>query len=77
MSYDEFKSAPKRIQPDLHGELMTPKEHSFTAFQARETINAIERLKDSTFSITCSFHFPHAPMLPPAHLIMPCTRQRT
>ena len=65
--YDEIiATKANRIQPDLHGELMIPKEHSFTAFQARETIDAIERLKDSTFSITCSFHFPHAPMLPPA-----------
>jgi arylsulfatase A-like enzyme len=55
----------KRVQPDLHGQLMMPAEHSFTAFQAKETMDAIERLKDSTFSITCSFHFPHAPMLPP------------
>ncbi len=67
MTYEEFKSKkPKRVQPDLHGELMVPPEHSFTAFQAKETIEAIGRLKDSTFSITCSFHFPHAPMLPPA-----------
>jgi len=67
MSYDEFKKQdPKRIQPELHGELMIPSEHSFTAFQAKETIEAIERLKDTTFSITCSFHFPHAPMLPTA-----------
>ena len=67
VTYDEFKTInPKRIQTELHGEVMIPKEHSFTAFQARETISAIERLKDSTFSITCSFHFPHAPMLPPA-----------
>lgn len=56
---------PPRNQPDLHGEIMIPKEHSFTAFQAKETIAAIERLKDIPFSITCSFHFPHAPMLPP------------
>ena len=35
-----------------------------TAFQAGQTIEAIERLKDTTFSITCSFHFPHSPMLP-------------
>jgi len=64
---EELKNLnPQRVQPDLHGELMVPKEHSFTAFQAKETIDAIERLKDSTFSITCSFHFPHAPMLPPA-----------
>ena len=67
VNYEELeKTNPKRVQPDLHGELKVPKEHSFTAFQARETMKAIERLKDSTFSITCSFHFPHAPMLPTA-----------
>jgi arylsulfatase A-like enzyme len=54
----------KSSQPDLHGQLMIDKEYSLTAFQAKQTIEAIERLKDSTFSITCSFHFPHAPMLP-------------
>ncbi|MCV9385268.1 sulfatase-like hydrolase/transferase [Reichenbachiella ulvae] len=52
-------------QPNFHGELKVPAQHSFTAFQAKETMDAIERLKDSTFSITCSFHFPHAPMIPP------------
>ncbi len=56
----------KHIQPDQHGELQINDENSFTAFQARETIEAIERLKDKPFSITCSFHFPHAPMLPTA-----------
>lgn len=55
----------RRTQPNLHGKLMVPPEHSFTAFQAKETIEAIERLQDKTFSITCSFHFPHAPMIPP------------
>lgn len=54
----------KSIQPDLNGELMIDKEFSMTAFQAKQTIEALERLKDSTFSITCSFHYPHAPMLP-------------
>lgn len=54
----------KTSQADLHGQLMIDKEYSLTAFQAKQTIEAIERLKDSTFSITCSFHFPHAPMLP-------------
>ena len=52
------------IQPDLHGVLKTPAEHSFTAFQAKQAIEAIERNKSNSFSITCSFHFPHAPMLP-------------
>ena len=51
-------------QPDLHGVLKTPAEHSFTAFQAKQVIEALERNKNNTFSITCSFHFPHAPMLP-------------
>jgi arylsulfatase A-like enzyme len=49
----------------MHGVLQIPKEYTLTAFQAKETIEAIERLKDTNFSITCSFHFPHAPMLPP------------
>lgn len=64
-TYAEIKEQKlKSIQPDLNGELMIDKEFSLTAFQAKQTIEAIERLKDSTFSITCSFHFPHAPMLP-------------
>ncbi len=54
----------KYSQPDLHGELQTPAENSFTAFQAKQIIEALERNKNKTFSITGSFHFPHAPMLP-------------
>jgi len=52
-------------QPDQHGELKLDSAHTMTAFQARQTLEAIERLKDTTFSITCSFHFPHSPMLTP------------
>jgi arylsulfatase A-like enzyme len=52
-------------QCDAHGELLMPRELTLTAFQATQTIEAITRLKDRPFSITCSFHFPHAPMLPP------------
>jgi hypothetical protein len=58
-------SKEKFAQNVMHGALQIPKEHTLTAFQAKETIEAIERLKDTTFSITCSFHFPHPPMLPP------------
>ena len=54
----------KHSQPDQHGKLLIDKEHTLTAFQAKQTIEAIERLKDTPFSITCSFHFPHAPMVP-------------
>lgn len=66
MTDAELRALKERFpQCDMHGALQIPKEHTLTAFQAKETIEAIERLKDKTFSITCSFHFPHAPMLPP------------
>ncbi|MCK4748174.1 MAG: sulfatase-like hydrolase/transferase [Bacteroidales bacterium] len=66
MTDAELKAENKRYpQCDMHGELQVPKDYTLTAFQAKQTIEAIERLKDKTFSITCSFHFPHAPMLPP------------
>jgi len=48
----------------LHGELKVPAEHSMTAYQAKEAIAAINRLKDVPFSITLSIHMPHAPMTP-------------
>ena len=57
-------SKGRRSQPDLHGELKVPAKHSFTAYQAKETLAAIKRLKDTTFSITLSLHMPHAPMTP-------------
>ncbi|MHC4534396.1 MAG: sulfatase-like hydrolase/transferase [Planctomycetota bacterium] len=66
MTDAELKASKvKYPQCDLHGELKMNKENTITAFQAKQTIEAIERLKDKPFSITCSFHFPHAPMLPP------------
>ncbi len=55
----------KHSQPDQHGELLMEKDYTMTAFQAKQTLEAIERLKDTVFSITCSFHFPHSPMLTP------------
>jgi arylsulfatase A-like enzyme len=65
MSVAEIEAAGiKPVQPDQHGELLISREHTLTAFQARQTIEAIERLKDRPFSITCSFHFPHSPIVP-------------
>lgn len=52
-------------QPDQVGRLLMDAENSETAFEAKEAIEALERLKDETFSITCSFHFPHAPFVVP------------
>ena len=66
MSYEELQSSNlNHSQPDQHGALQMDKEHTLTAFQARQTLEAMERLKDTIFSITCSFHFPHSPMLAP------------
>ncbi len=66
MTDAELQAGGERFpQCDMHGELHILQENTLTAFQAKETIEAIERLKNETFSITCSFHFPHAPMLPP------------
>jgi arylsulfatase A-like enzyme len=53
----------KHIQPDQHGKLLIDKQHTLTAFQARQALEAIERLKNTTFSITLSFHFPHSPIV--------------
>ena len=65
MTYEQVKELNiKYLQPDLHGELSVPAENSFTAFYANQTLDALERNRNTTFSITCSFHFPHAPMLP-------------
>jgi arylsulfatase A-like enzyme len=64
-SSEDIENLKKKAgQADFHGELMVPDSCSFTAFTAKETIEALERLKNTTFSITCSFLFPHPPMLP-------------
>ncbi|KKK49073.1 hypothetical protein LCGC14_3138740, partial [marine sediment metagenome] len=46
-------------QSDIHGVTTIPTEYHISAFDGRKTIKALERLKDSTFSLTCSFHHPH------------------
>ena len=53
-------------QPDQHGVSTVPAEHTITAFEAKLTLSALERLakQDKPFSLHCSFHFPHSPMTP-------------
>lgn len=50
-------------QSDIHGVTTIPAEYHISAFEAGKTIQALEKLKDKTFSITCSFHHPHPPYL--------------
>jgi len=67
-------------QGDIHGVTSIPAEYHVSAHEAGETLDALERLKDSTFSLTCSFHHPHPPflaaetymnMFPPDNMIIP------
>jgi len=67
-------------QSDIHGITTIPAAYHISAFEAGKTIQALERLKDKAFSITCSFHHPHPPylaaekyshMYPPEKMIPP------
>lgn len=50
-------------QSEIHGVTSIPAEYHISVFEAEQTIEAIERLKDKPFSITVSFHHPHPPYL--------------
>lgn len=54
----------KMTQPDQHGTLDLDNDYTITAMQAQQTIDALSRLKNKRFILTCSFHAPHAPILP-------------
>tara|TARA_R110002050_G_scaffold172142_2_gene304419 strand:+ start:14172 stop:16025 length:1854 start_codon:yes stop_codon:yes gene_type:complete len=53
-------------QPDCHGRLEIPSEFSLTRYQTQCGIEGIKRAaqQNKPFSITVSYFFPHAPMLP-------------
>ena len=50
-------------QSDIHGITTIPAEYHIPAFEAGKTIQALDRLKGTPFSLTCSFHHPHPPYL--------------
>ena len=67
-------------QSDIHGTTSIPEDYHISVFEAGKALEALERLKDKTFSITCSFHHPHPPylaaekyikMYPPEDMIAP------
>jgi len=66
-------------QSDIHGVTTIPAEYHIPAFEGGKTIDALERIKDGPFSLTCSFHHPHPPYLAaeeyakmyPAHKMIP------
>ena len=59
---EEMKRKPG--QGEIHGVLDLPAEHTITAIQGKQTLEALERLKDETFILTSSFHCPHVPITP-------------
>ena len=60
---DELKRK-KLGQDDVHGVVDLPAEYTITAIQGKQTLEALERLKDNQFILTCSFHCPHVPITP-------------
>ncbi len=61
----EEKAELKKIsQAVVHGVLDLPAEYTITAVQGKQTLVALERLKDEQFILTSSFHCPHVPITP-------------
>lgn len=51
-------------QAVVHGVLDLPAEYTITAVQGKQTLEALDRLKDEPFILTSSFHCPHVPITP-------------
>ncbi len=66
MTGETIKKAELRAisQADVHGVLDLPTDYTITAVQGKQTLNALDRIKDEKFILTCSFHCPHVPITP-------------
>jgi arylsulfatase A-like enzyme len=60
---DELRQK-KLGQDDVHGVLDLPAGYTITAIQGKQTLEALDRLKNERFVLTCSFHCPHVPITP-------------
>ena len=59
------KSGLKKLsQSVVHGVLDLPAEYTISAVQGRQTLEALDRLKNEQFVLTSSFHCPHVPITP-------------
>ncbi|MCK5279571.1 MAG: sulfatase-like hydrolase/transferase [Cyclobacteriaceae bacterium] len=56
-------------QGDVHGVLDLPLDKTITAVQGRFALDALDRIKDKPFILTCSFHCPHVPITPAAKYV--------
>jgi len=66
MAGEEVEKVPLKSlsQSVVHGVLDLPAEYSITAVQGKQTLEALDRLKDEQFVLTSSFHCPHVPITP-------------
>ena len=53
----------KAAQSTQYGRVDLPPRVSYAAFTGEETLEALDRLKDGPFTLTCSFDPPHPPMI--------------
>jgi arylsulfatase A-like enzyme len=53
----------KVAQVTQYGRVDLPPRISYAAFTAEETLEALDRMKDGPFTLTCSFDPPHPPMI--------------
>jgi arylsulfatase A-like enzyme len=54
----------KRGQGEIHGVLDLPAEFTVTSVQGRQALQALERIHNEPFILSCSFHCPHVPITP-------------
>lgn len=66
MAGEKVEKAPlkKMSQAVVHGVLDLPAEYTITAVQGKQTLEALNRIKDEQFILTSSFHCPHVPITP-------------
>lgn len=60
----EYIGLKKISQSVVHGVLDLSAEYTITAVQGKQTLDALERLKEEQFILTSSFHCPHVPITP-------------
>ncbi len=59
----EAKNNLQARQSTQYGKLDLPPDISYTAYNTEQTLDALERMKEGPFTLTCSFDPPHPPMV--------------
>lgn len=57
------KSKVDGKQSTQYGKVDLPPDISYSAYNTEQTLDALERMKDGPFTLTCSFDPPHPPMV--------------